>query len=147
VDMHDWIIRLPRKNSKNKRPRTLVLVGELREIIQRRLEDKRFDCPYVFHRHGKQIKSFRRGFISAAKHAGLAGLTPHDLRRSAVRNFLNAGLGEAEGMSISGHETNSTYKRYGIIDENLQRHSLERVHEQQQREIEERKVVPIRRAG
>jgi integrase len=147
VDMHDWIIRLPRKNSKNKRPRTLVLVGELREIIQRRLEDKRFDCPYVFHRHGKQIKSFRRGFISAAKHAGLAGLTPHDLRRSAVRNFLKAGLGEAEGMSISGHETNSTYKRYGIIDENLQRHSLERVHEQQQREIEERKVVPIRRAG
>jgi hypothetical protein len=50
-------------------------------------------------------------------------------------------------MSISGHETNSTYKRYGIIEENLQRQSLERVHEQQQREIEERKVVPIRRAG
>jgi hypothetical protein len=80
----------------------------------------------VFHRNGKKIKSFRRAFISAAKHAGLAGLTPHDLRRSAVRNFLKVGLDESEGISISGHETNSTYKRYGIIDENLQRQSLER---------------------
>jgi integrase len=76
VDLHDWVIRLPRKNSKNKRPRTLVLVDELREIIQRRLEDKRPDCSYVFHRSGKQIKSFRRAFISAARHAGLVGLTP-----------------------------------------------------------------------
>jgi hypothetical protein len=48
-------------------------------------------------------------------------------------------------MSISGHETNSTYKRSGIIDENLQRECLERVHEQQQCEVEEWKVVPIAR--
>ena len=56
-----------------------------------------------------------------------------------MRNFRKAGLGESESMSISGHETNSTYKRYGIIDENLQRESLERVHEQQQREMKSEK--------
>jgi hypothetical protein len=49
-------------------------------------------------------------------------------------------------MSISGHETNSTYKRYGIIDEEMQRTALERVQEQQQQELE-RKVIPIRRAA
>lgn len=48
VDLHDWVIRLTRKNSKNKRPRTLVLVGELRDIIQRRFEDKRLDCSSCF---------------------------------------------------------------------------------------------------
>jgi hypothetical protein len=49
-------------------------------------------------------------------------------------------------MSISGHKTNAVYKRYNVIDEELQRQSLQRVHEQQQREIEQRKVVPIRKA-
>ncbi|MEX0804454.1 MAG: hypothetical protein WD688_14230 [Candidatus Binatia bacterium] len=58
-----------------------------------------------------------------------------------------AGLGESEGMAISGHKTNSVYKRYNVIDEELPRQSLQRVHEQQQREIEQRKVVPIRKAG
>jgi len=31
-------------------------------------------------------------------------------------------------MSTSGHRTNSTYKRYNIIDEDLQRSSLQRVY-------------------
>jgi hypothetical protein len=49
---------------------------------------------------------------------------------------------------ISEHRTNSVYKRYNIIDEDMQRQALERVHEQQQREkTEGRKVVPIRQAG
>jgi integrase len=145
-DATDWIFRLSRKSTKNKRPRTLVLVGELREIIERRLADRRPDCPYVFHRDGKQIKSFLKAFKSAAKVEGLQGLVPHDMRRSGIRNFTKAAVGESEGMSISGHETNSTYKRYGIIDEGMQRTALERVHEQQQEELE-RKVIPIRRAG
>ena len=37
-------------------------------------------------------------------------------------------LGESEGMSTSGHRTNSTYKRYNIIDEDLQRSSLQRLY-------------------
>ena len=44
-------------------------------------------------------------------------------------------------------QTNSVYKRYNVIDEDLQRQSLERVQQHQQRKIQERKVVPIRRAG
>ena len=122
-------------------------MGELREIIERRLEKRRPDCPYVFHRNGKQMKSFRRAFKTACDDAGLAGTVPHDMRRSGIRNFTKAGLGEREGMSISGHRTNSTYRRYNIIDEDLQRSSLQRVHEHQQREKETRKVVPIKRAG
>ncbi len=81
------------------------------------LKDRRPDCPYVFHRNGKQIKSFRRAFKSACKDTGLAGVVPHDMRRSAVRNIRKAGVGETDGMKISGHRTNSVYKRYDIIDE------------------------------
>lgn len=147
VDLTDWVVRLTRKNEKTKRPRTLALVGELREIIERRLEKRLSECPLVFHRSGKPIKSFRRAFKTACKNAGLEGIVPHDLRRSGVRNFTKAGLSESEGMSISGHRTNAVYKRYNIIDEDLQRQSLERVAEHQKREIEQRKVVPIRKVG
>jgi hypothetical protein len=48
---------------------------------------------------------------------------------------------------LRAKQTNSVYKRYNVIDEDLQRQSLERVQQHQQREIEERKVIPIRRAG
>jgi integrase len=146
VDVNDWVIWLSPKDEKTKRPRTLALVGELREVIERRLEKRLPHVPYVFHRDGKPIKDFRKAFKAAAKLEGLEGILPHDMRRSGIRNLTKAGVGESEGMSISGHRTNSVYKRYNIIDEDMQRQALQRMHEQQQREIEERKVVPIRRA-
>ena len=75
------------------------------------------------------------------------GITPHDMRRSAIRNFRKAGISESEGMKISGHRTNSVYKRYDIIDEEDQRNTMEKVQEHQRREMEKLKVVPIKRAG
>jgi integrase len=160
VDTDDWVIWLSRKNDKGKRPRTLALVGELREIIERRKAKRLPFCKYVFHRNGEQMKSFRKAFKAAAIKVGLGqliedgkgkekyvGVVPHDMRRSGIRNFTKAGLGESEGMSISGHRTNSVYKRYNIIDEDMQRAALEKVQEYQKRELEKRKVVPIKKAG
>ena len=103
VDTTDWvIIRRSRKNEKTKQPRTLALLGELREIIESRLGKPVPACSFVFHRGGKQIKSFRRAFKVAFKAAGMEDITPHDMRRSAIRNFTKAGVGESEGMAISG---------------------------------------------
>jgi integrase len=150
VDMSDpekWVVRLTRKNEKTKHPRTLPLLGELREVIERRLALRRPDCPFVFHRDGKPVKSFRAAFKAACKDAGLAGLLPHDMRRSAIRNMRKAGVSESDGMKISGHRTNSVYKRYDIIDEDDQRRTIKRVQQHQRQEMERRKVVPIKRAG
>jgi integrase len=161
VDLNDWVVRLTRKNEKTKHPRTLPLVGELREIIENRIKARRPDSSYVFHRNGKPIKSFRRAFKAACVEVGLGrmvedeqtkkesyvGLTPHDMRRSAIRNFRKAGVSESEGMKISGHRTNSVYKRYDIIDEDDQRRAMERVQSFQRQEMEERKIVPLKRTG
>ena len=82
---------------------------------------------------------FRKAYGNALKQIGITS-TPHDMRRSAIRNFTRAGVSESEGMSVSGHKTNSTYKRYNVIDEELQRLALGRVARHQR---EPRRVVPL----
>ena len=38
------------------------------------------------------------------------------MKRSAVRNFIRAGVSESVAMTIVGHQTNSIFKRYNITD-------------------------------
>jgi integrase len=129
VDLKNNMIRLPAEKSKSKKPRSLPVIGALAEVIQRRLEARRLDCPFVFHRGGKQIASFRKVFKAAALAASMPDLVPHDMRRSAVRNFRRAGLSEHEGMKLSGHETDSIYRRYDIISDEDLTESMNRVQE------------------
>jgi integrase len=115
------------------------------DIIERRQKLRRLDCPYVFHRAGKPIRSFRKAFKAAAKEVGHEGLLPHDMRRSAVRNFRKAGLSEGDGMMLSGHKTRSIYERYNIRDGRDLTDSMNRVQEHLKKEAENRRVVPLKR--
>ena len=53
----------------------------------------------------------------ACRTAGVAGLVPNDLRRSAVRNLERAGVPRATAMKLVGHKTEAIYRRYAIVVE------------------------------
>ena len=53
----------------------------------------------------------------AVKAAGLPGLRPHDLRRSAARNLVRAGVSEGVVMKLCGWKTRSMFDRYNVTDD------------------------------
>ena len=87
------------------------------------------------------MKAWRK----ASKEIGQLHLVPHDMRRSVVRNFRKAGLSESEGTMLSGHKTNSVYRRYDIIDEQDLRESMAKVQEHLARQ-NSGTVVPMKAA-
>ncbi len=120
VDLHTATVRLEPGTTKNKQARTIFLTGELLDVIQRQSEirDALYpDCPWVFFRYGKQIKSFRRSWHTACRKVGLEGKILHDFRRSAIRNMVRAGIPERVAMDLSGHKTRSVFERYNIVSE------------------------------
>ena len=86
-------------------------------------------CPFVFHRNGRRIKSFRGAWANACTAAGYPGLIPHDLRRSAVRNMERAGLSRSVAMQLTGHKTEAVYRRYAITSEADLREGVERLND------------------
>jgi hypothetical protein len=57
-----------------------------------------------------------------------------DLRGCAARNLLAAGVPQAVAMKITGHRTDSMFRRYAILTAEQQREALQRaaIYRQQQ---------------
>jgi integrase len=49
--------------------------------------------------------------------AGLSGWIVHDFRRTAVGNLERAGVPRSVAMKLTGHKTESVYRRYAIVAE------------------------------
>jgi hypothetical protein len=75
------------------------------------------DGLFVFHRHGKPIRNFRRAWDGATARRGLTGRLVYDLRRTAAGDFRRRGVSEGEIMKLCGWKTRAMFDRYNIIDE------------------------------
>ena len=55
------VITLFAENAKIGVPRIIPVFGPLREIVDRRIERRRTDCPLIFHASGMSFKASQGG--------------------------------------------------------------------------------------
>lgn len=130
VDIEAGTARLETGTTKNKDGRLIYLTAELRAVLLNQWEDHRAwypECPFVFHDRGRQVKTFYKSWREACRAAGLPGKLGHDLRRTAVRNMVRAGIPERVAMQMSGHKTRSVFDRYHIVSEGDLREAAKRL--------------------
>jgi integrase len=124
VDRDAGAIRLRPEAAKTGRGRTVMLEGDLGELIDRRWEARLFEkdgnvrvAALVFHRDGEPVGDFRKAWATACEGAGVPDKLFHDLRRTAARNMVRAGVPERVAMVVTGHLTRSMFDRYNIVSE------------------------------
>jgi integrase len=144
----DGVLVLP--DSKNGRPRRLPIAGEIAEILARRETARTYTRPdgeprvadLIFHRSGRGVGDFKRAWGTALEKAGLThqekdpvtGIVTvahdrvfHDLRRSAARRLLRAGVQQITAMRLLGHRSPSVFTRYAITSDADLREALQQV--------------------
>lgn len=66
---------------------------------------------HVIEWGGRQVRSVRKGFATACRNAGLVGVTPHTLRRTAAVRMAEAGVPMVEVAQFLGHDDARTTER------------------------------------
>ena len=124
-------VALDPHSTKNDDARTFPMTADLRALLQaqhvehERLQQAGHLIPNVFWRlvakgrggekTPRPIISFTKTWKAACRAAGCPGRIPHDLRRTAVRRFVRANIGDKVAMALSGHKTRSVFERYNIV--------------------------------
>ena len=134
VDFRAGWLRLEPGETKNGKGRMFPLTPELRVALEHERErTKALEqatgqiIPWIFHRNGTPIRSFRSAWRTACGNAGLPGRIPHDFRRTAVRNLERASVPRSDAKAMVGHLTDSIYNRYAISDEASLKESAEKL--------------------
>ena len=129
LDLKAGTLRLEPGTTKNGEGRLVYLTPELKALLMAQVE--RVDrlskqlgriIPFLFpHLKGRQAGQRRRGFAkrwqTACRKAGVPGRLLHDFRRTAVRNLERRGVPRSVAMKITGHKTESVYRRYAIVSD------------------------------
>jgi integrase len=126
VSFRNKEIRLSAQSSKMGDTRILPITPEIQAILDRRLADRREDCPLIFHRKGQRIWDFRKAWYNATEKAGYAGRVFHSLRRSSARDRIRAGVHERVVMSVNGWKTRAVFDRYNITSTRDAQEALEK---------------------
>jgi integrase len=122
VDRARGLITPPPAQSRNLDPRELPLSPALSALLEKRWQARLVGgpsgpriCEPVFHRDGEPVRDFRNAWRKAVQAIGKPQLLFHDLRRAALTNLVQSGVGEEVAMRISRHRTPSVFRRYGIV--------------------------------
>ena len=153
VDFQSGWLRLEPGETKNAEGRQFPLTPALRAVLERQRartlaveKATHTIIPWLFHRTGRPIKSFRRAWLTACTAAGLSGRIPHDFRRTAVRNLERAGVPRSTAMKMVGHKTESIYRRYATVDEAMLKEGAAKLHTLHEAQAPAAPVIPLTKA-
>jgi integrase len=116
------------EKTKNGEDRRGPIYGDMLPWLkwQKAIRDKRFpntETVIFFHHDNREasggdpVGQFYGSWNSAVERAGYTSLLLHDLRRTACRNMVQkARIPQVQAMRISGHVTDSMFRRYNIAD-------------------------------
>jgi len=126
VDLKESKVWLETGMAKNDEARTIYLDSELKTLFndlwetrKTKMKETQKMTPYVFLNEPGQdrIKDIRGSWKAACTKAKIGERLFHDLRRTAVRNMVRAGVPETVAMRVSGHKTRSVFERYNIVSD------------------------------
>lgn len=134
VDFFGGWLELEQGETKNGESRKVKLTGETFTLSKACATGKDPDDFPLTREDGTNVADMRDDWQSLAVACGLgkfvpakrangkpyekyAGMTPHDFRRSAIRQMTRRGVSETIAMKISGHKTASVFRRYDITAE------------------------------
>ncbi len=119
LDLERGLLRLEPGTTKNNQGRFVPLVKEVIEALwqwKRAMLQRYPTCVWVCYHRGERLRQIpRKRWRKSCERVGLKGKLFHDLRRTAVRNMLRAGIPERVAMEISGHRTRSVFDRYNVV--------------------------------
>jgi integrase len=143
VDFAAGEIRLDPGTTKNDDGRVFPMTAALRSVLEaqqqahKQLQQAGHVVPWVFWRmvaegrggpkKPRKLVRFTKAWKAACRAACCPGRIPHDMRRSAVRNLVRAGVPQTVAMRLTGHKTDSVFRRYDIVSPDDLRMAVERL--------------------
>ena len=125
----------------------MPLVGPLAEIATTLKKLFRDESKPVFDSHDLRYSWYEAchaaGFgVYDSKKRVYRGLTLHDMRRSAARNLIRAGVDRGTAMSITGHRTENVFERYNITDTDDRKAALIKVGQYSRQQVKASNAYP-----
>jgi integrase len=132
LDLLNRIIRLNAGETKNDDGRVVIMTNTVHQLLTQCVVGKKPGDLVFTRRDGKPVRDFRGAWKKICSAAGAPERLFHDLRRTAVRNMVRAGIPERVAMQISGHRTRAIFDRYHIVSENDLREASLKMEQHQQ---------------
>lgn len=105
VNFDTGIITIKASNTKTAKPRIIPMSGRVRDELTQLHETRTNES--VFN-----VKDVKNGWKTICKAAEIEGCRIHDLRHTAITNFVRSGMRTEIAMAISGHTELRTFRRY-----------------------------------
>ncbi len=151
-DFIERSITLDAGTTKNDEARQVRMTDEVFDLLLQCVAGKDQEA-FVFTRthesNGRKTKTrdgkvadLRDDWAKACLAAGCHGLLLHDLRRTAARNLIRAGVPQKTSQAITGHRTPSVFARYQIIDESDLQDAVRKLESSATRRREEGRFDP-----